>query len=119
MQKSSPRHDVQTDRELLFSVVLRSGHHAVYASDEPGGRDGQHAPAALNLLDLVVPIQDGFKACRALKADPITAKIPIVLVTSKKADERQILRKKQGSGRHVGKPYTQEQVQVLISRYVR
>ena len=104
--------DVQTDRELLGSVVSRAGHHAVYASDGSQAVEmAKQAQPALIFLDVVMPIQDGFKACRALKADPITAKIPIVLVTSKKADSDKFWGKKQGADDHVGKPYTQEQVQ--------
>jgi len=34
------------------------------------------------LLDVLMPVMDGFEACRRLKAQPITAHIPVVMVTS-------------------------------------
>ncbi len=38
-------------------------------------------PPDLILLDIIMPIMDGFEVCRLLKADPSTAGIPVVFVT--------------------------------------
>jgi len=45
----------------------------------------------LVLLDVVMPDLDGYEVCRRLKADPLTADIPVVFVTalSEEADEAQ------------------------------
>jgi len=112
--------DVQTDRELLGSVVSRAGHHPLYCADGSQAVDlAKQAQPAMIFLDVVMPIQDGFKTCRALKADPKTANIPVVLVTSKKADSDKFWGRKQGADEHVGKPYTTQQVDDIIHRYVR
>ena len=112
--------DVQTDRDLLGTVVTRAGHHPIYATDGTQALElAKQSQPAMIFLDVVMPVQDGFKTCRALKADPKTSNIPVVLVTSKKADSDKFWGKKQGADEHVGKPYTQEQVNELIQRYVR
>jgi len=112
--------DVQTDRELLGSVVSHAGHHPIYAGDGSQAVEiAKQSQPALIFLDVVMPQQDGFKTCRALKADPKTSKIPVILVTSKKGDSDKFWGKKQGADEHVGKPYTKEEVDTLIHRYVR
>jgi CheY-like chemotaxis protein len=112
--------DVQTDRELLGSVVSTAGHHPLYAHD---GREAltvaKEKRPALILLDVVMPVQDGFKTCRTLKSDPDTAKIPVVLVTSKNTDSDRFWGKKQGADDLIGKPYTPEAMLGIIRRYVR
>ena len=111
--------DVQTDRELLGAVVARSGHHPVYAGD--GGQALELAKMerpALIFLDVVMPQQDGYKTCRVLKADPQTAGIPIVLVTSKSAQSDRFWGKKQGADDLIGKPYTPEEMINVIRRFV-
>jgi putative two-component system response regulator len=37
----------------------------------------------LILLDVIMPDMDGYEVCRRLKADPTTAKIPVIFVTAK------------------------------------
>ena len=52
------------------------------------GRDLQNKLAAQNkvptivLLDISMPIMDGFSACRILKSTPETCEIPIIFMTS-------------------------------------
>src|ERR1700735_540035 len=35
------------------------------------------------LLDLMMPEMDGFQVCRALRDDPVTAEIPIIMITAR------------------------------------
>jgi twitching motility two-component system response regulator PilH len=62
------------------------------------------------LMDVNMPEMDGFACTRALRADPETKDIPVVLVTAKdqKADKAwgQML----GAKGYITKPYTEEQV---------
>lgn len=112
--------DVQTDRELVGKVVTSAGHQAVYASD--GAEALAKAKAikpAMIFLDVVMPIQDGFKTTRALKNDPETAKIPVVLVTSKGTESDRFWGKRQGADDHVAKPFSPDALMQIIRRYAR
>src|SRR6185369_735495 len=40
------------------------------------------APPDLILLDVMMPDMDGFQVCERLKADPLTAPIPVIFVTT-------------------------------------
>jgi CheY-like chemotaxis protein len=69
-------------RQLIVLVLARAALAAVEA------RDGDAALALarrlrpdLVLLDAVMPGRDGVAVCAALKADPVTAAVPVVLLT--------------------------------------
>jgi twitching motility two-component system response regulator PilH len=112
--------DVKTDRDLLGKVVTTSGHHPEYAVD---GQDGivkaRALKPALILLDVMMPNLNGFETCRKLKADPETASIPVVLVTSKGGESDKFWGQKQGANDHVVKPFTTKSLTAVISRHVR
>src|SRR4051794_32206331 len=112
--------DVHTDREILGKVVTQAGHSPIYAEDgERAVAAAREVQPALILLDVVMPGMDGFKVCRTLKGDPTTAKIPIVLVTTKGGDSDRFWGSKQGAEDLVAKPYTAESMQAVIRRFVR
>jgi twitching motility two-component system response regulator PilH len=118
MQKILVVDDVQTDRELVGSVVVRAGHTPLYAD---GGLSAVEVAKterpALILMDVVMPDQDGFKTTRDLKKDPDTSKIPIVLVTTKGTDSDRFWGKRQGADDHVVKPFSPDVLMRLIRRY--
>ncbi len=43
----------------------------------------KHAQPDIILLDLMMPEMDGFALCRALRADPATVEIPLILLTAR------------------------------------
>jgi twitching motility two-component system response regulator PilH len=112
--------DVQTDRELVGQLVTSEGHRPLYAADgaEAVVKAKEHRPSLI-LLDVVMPTQDGFKTCRTLKADPDTAKIPIVLVTSKGTESDRFWGQRQGADEHVAKPFSPNALVSVIRRYMR
>jgi twitching motility two-component system response regulator PilH len=112
--------DVQTDRELIGMVVTRAGHRVVYASDgtEAIAKAKEIKPSMI-FLDVVMPVQDGYKTCRLLKKDADTAAIPVVMVTSKNADSDRFWSQKQGASDHLGKPFTPDAVLNCIRMYAR
>ncbi len=112
--------DVQTDRELLGKVVQSCGHSVVYGSDGDEALDkAKKVKPSLIFLDVVMARMNGFNACRKLKQDNETAKIPVVLVTSKNAESDKFWGQKQGADDHIGKPFTPDSITAVIRRYVR
>jgi twitching motility two-component system response regulator PilH len=111
--------DVQTDRDILGRIVSSVGHQPVFVSDgaEAMAAAKQTRPALI-LLDVVMPGQDGYKTCRTLKNDPETAKIPVVLVTSKGADSDKFWGRKQGADDVVVKPYLPDTIVNVLKRYM-
>ncbi|HRC57646.1 MAG: response regulator [Myxococcales bacterium] len=110
--------DAHTDRELLNRTVTSMGHRTIIA--ENGAQALTAAKTnrpTLILLDVVMPQMDGFATCRALKKDPDTQTIPVVLVTSKNNESDRFWGRKQGADDHVGKPWTKESIEVVVKRY--
>lgn len=64
----------------------------------------------LILMDIVMDEVDGYAACREIKKDPATAKIPVVFVSSKNQKADKLWAVKQGGDDLITKPYTEEQI---------
>jgi two-component system alkaline phosphatase synthesis response regulator PhoP len=69
--------------EAVKVIVENGGYDVKVAYD---GEEGLEAVAAekpdLIVLDVMMPVMNGHEACAKLKADPATAKIPIILLTA-------------------------------------
>lgn len=59
----------------------------------------------LILLDVMMPVMDGFETCRRLKDDPATRHIPVVLVTALDGREDRIRGLEAGADDFLSKPY--------------
>jgi CheY-like chemotaxis protein len=69
-------HFVQNGEELLDYLCHRGKFGQAAAAPRPG----------LILLDLNMPLKDGREALREIKADPDLRRIPVVVLTTSKAD---------------------------------
>jgi two-component system cell cycle response regulator DivK len=74
--------DYPDAREMYTEYLEFSGYEVVQASNgvEALQRAADTAPDII-LMDLSLPVMDGWEATRRLKADPRTAAIPIVALT--------------------------------------
>ncbi len=74
--------DVEVNRDLLVQL-LEDDHEIVTAAD---GAAGLQAAARerpdLILMDLSLPVIDGWEATRRLKADPELGRIPVIALTA-------------------------------------
>ena len=75
--------DDEFSRDMLVRRLERQGFEMIAAAD---GREAllaarQHRPDLI-IMDLDMPILDGRGAMRALKSDPHTFKIPIIVLTA-------------------------------------
>ena len=67
----------------------------------------------LILLDLMLPEVDGIEICRALKSDPETKDIPIVMLTAKSEEADVVVGLQMGADDYIPKPFSPK---VLLAR---
>ena len=97
--------DSPTDVEHLRHILQRAGHEVLQATT------GQDAIKMIKLelpdcvvMDVVMPGVNGFAATRTLSRDPVTAKIPIVVVSSKNQETDRLWALRQGAKEYIVKP---------------
>ena len=75
--------DEAYNRELLYGVLVDLNYQVTEAvNGEQALRQVTDCPPDVILLDIMMPGMDGFEVCRRLKENPVTAPIPILLVTA-------------------------------------
>ena len=75
--------DNPENRDMLSRRLIRRGYQVVFAHDGVQAIEQSRATKpALILMDLSLPVMDGWEATRAIKADPSTAHIPVIALTA-------------------------------------
>jgi len=104
--------DSPTETRIFVGALEKAGFHVESA---PNGEEGVSAARRLHpdiiLMDVVMPVLNGFQATRQLQRDPKTADIPIIMVTSKDQETDRTWGLRQGALDYIVKPVdTQELV---------
>jgi two-component system, cell cycle response regulator DivK len=75
--------DNEDNREALSRHLRRKGHEVLIAVDGGQGLEKARAEAPdLVLMDMSLPVLDGWEATRQLKADARTRAIPVIALTA-------------------------------------
>jgi two-component system alkaline phosphatase synthesis response regulator PhoP len=73
----------------------------------------------LVVLDLMLPELDGLMVCQALRADPATAAIPIIVVTARADESDRIAGLELGADDYVTKPFSPKELTARVSAMLR
>jgi len=75
--------DNEMNRDMLSRRLERKGHEVLIAVDgqEAIAMTREHRPAVV-LMDMSLPVLDGWEATRRLKADESTRAIPVIALTA-------------------------------------
>jgi len=75
--------DNEMNRDMLSRRLERKGFEVVIAVDGQAGVElASSSNPDLILMDLSLPVMDGWEATRCIKADPATQKIPVIALTA-------------------------------------
>jgi len=103
--------DIEANRELLTEILSTNRYRIVQAEDgEQAMQLLEEGEVDLALLDVMMPGRSGFAVCRALKSNPDTRLIPVVLVTSLSASEDRVQGIESGADDFINKPVNKEEL---------
>lgn len=108
--------DSQVDRSNLEKVLSDAGYQVSTAIDgEKALESIKNSRPDLVMMDVNMPVMDGFAATRALRNSPDTKDLPVVLVTSKGQKADKAWGKMLGAKGHITKPYTNDEVLSIVN----
>ena len=95
-----------------YAVVTASSGHEALAKIEA-------EPPDLVLLDVVMPEMSGYEVCRALRANPATTMVPVVMVTALDPGEERIKGIEAGADDFLAKPINQPELLARVKSLLR
>jgi chemosensory pili system protein ChpA (sensor histidine kinase/response regulator) len=111
--------DSLTMRKVISRLLAREGYHAVTAKD---GVDALQQLEVIQpkviLLDIEMPRMDGFELARAVRGNPATARIPMIVISSRTADKHRAYAQELGVNVYLGKPYQEEELLSHVAGFV-
>lgn len=111
--------DQEDNRRILRDLLTSRGYDLVEAEDGvqalAAAEDGH---PALILMDVQLPLLDGYEVTRRLKANPALRTIPIIVVTSYALSGDESKARAAGCNGYVSKPYSARQLLAKIQEYV-
>ena len=70
----------------------------------------------LIILDVMVPEMDGFEICKTLRLDPVTAQLPIIMLTAKAAEIDRVLGLELGADDYLTKPFSPRELLLRVKK---
>ena len=97
--------DNELNADMLLQRLKRKGYETLVAVDgEEAIKSAKKSLPNLILMDMGLPIMDGWEATRQLKADPVTKNIPVIALTAHSMVEDREHALKAGCDDYVTKP---------------
>ena len=109
--------DNELNRDMQVRRLVRKGFEVLIAMD---GQEGVEVATAklpdLILMDLNLPVMDGWEATRRLKSAPETRGIPIIALTAHAASGDREKAREAGCDESVSKPIDMAQLLAMIEK---
>ena len=105
--------------ELLRFKLEAAGHEVVIGGDgEVALRLARELLPDAMVLDSMMPVLTGPEVLRAIKSDPQTRAIPVLMLTARKGDGDIVQALRGGASDYLTKPFLPEELTVRISALV-
>ena len=106
--------------QLINLALQRAGFEVLKAEDGATAvrLAREHAPALI-VMDIMMPGMTGLEACRLLKQDSRTMRIPVVMLTAKAEEVDRIVGLELGADDYVTKPFSPRELVLRIQAILR
>jgi two-component system, cell cycle response regulator DivK len=110
--------DNEFNRKIVRDLLARTSYRLIEAVDgEQGVATALHEMPDLILMDIQLPKLSGLDATRQLQADPKTAHIPIITITSFAMSGDEQKSKDAGAAAYLAKPYSPRELLRTIRKF--
>lgn len=112
--------DEALGRETLQDLLVTQGFKLIYAGNGPEAlaQATKFTPDVI-LLDVMMPGMDGFEVCRRMRADPILAEVPIIMVTALDDRDSRLQGLEAGADDFIAKPFDRLELRARVKTITR
>lgn len=112
--------DQEDNRALLCEILEDADYDVIEAEDGKAAieKAKQESPGVI-LLDIHMPVMDGYEACKILKEQPETVSIPVIFLTANTAEESVVKGLELGAYDYVTKPFNEKELLARIKVMTR
>jgi PleD family two-component response regulator len=112
--------DHEQMRLMVRDLLQASGHEVALAPDGPSALAQLRAREPdLLILDVAMPGMSGFDVCRAVKANPLTARVPVLMLTAEADVESKVQGFDAGADDYLAKPFDPRELRARVHALVR
>jgi two-component system cell cycle response regulator DivK len=110
--------DQEDNRRILRDLLASAGYEMIEAENGEEALVAARQHPDLILMDIQLPVLDGYEATRLIKADPDLKAIPIIVVTSYALSGDDQKARAAGGDAYVTKPYSPRQLLAKIREFL-
>ena len=112
--------DTEANRTIVSTFLKNSGFHVLLAENGRLALQSiQNTLPDLILLDVMMPVTDGFETCRRLKANETTQEIPVIFMTALAATENKLMGFNIGAVDYITRPLNQQELLARITTHLK
>jgi len=110
--------DTEDNRQIIRDLLSSVGYELIEAADgaEAVAMAQAHRPDLI-LMDIQLPVMDGYEATRRIRANPELATVPIIAVTSYALSGDETKAREAGCDGYVAKPFSPRHLLAKIREF--
>jgi two-component system alkaline phosphatase synthesis response regulator PhoP len=105
--------------DLLTYNLKKEGYDVISAHNGEEALKKAASKPDLIILDLMMPVLDGFETCKRLKNDPSTTSIPVIFLTARSGEVDEVVGLELGADDYIQKPISPRKLVARVKALLR